>query len=312
MLDVGSWMLVGCGSRFSRRKPVCQHPTSNIQHPLMTLSEVFAGVSLRANLPPNLALSTVTGLEYDSRRVSPGNLFFAFEGQHADGRRFAADAVGRGAIAVVSQSPQPGDFSGNWIEVEHGRQALALAARNFYGKPDERILVTGITGTNGKTTTGYLVDSVLRAANKTTALIGTIEYHLGAQVLPAVNTTPESLDLLRILVQLESMGGSHATMEVSSHALALGRVYGLHFHTAIFTNLTRDHLDSHSTMAEYFQAKRLLFEGAGAPPPRFAVLNRDDEYAGRIPVSGGTEVLWYGLGQDATVRASGVSSTVEG
>ena len=277
----------------------------------MTIGEVFAGVSLKADLPPNLALSTVKGIEYDSRRVTEGYLFFAFEGQHADGRRFAADAMRRGALTVVSQSPRPAEFSGAWIEVEHGRHALAIAARNFYGKPDERIAVTGITGTNGKTTTGYLVDSVLRAANKTTALVGTIEYHLGSQVLPAVNTTPESLDLLRILVQLESMGGTHATMEVSSHALALGRVYGLHFHTAIFTNLTRDHLDFHSTMEHYFQAKRLLFEGSGAPPPRFAVLNRDDAYASRIPVAG-TEVFWYGLGEGATVRATGISSTIEG
>jgi UDP-N-acetylmuramoyl-L-alanyl-D-glutamate--2,6-diaminopimelate ligase len=277
----------------------------------MTIGEVFAGVSLKADLPRDLAVFAVKGIEYDSRRVGEGYLFFAFEGQHADGRRFAADAIRRGAVAVVSQSARPAEFSGAWIEVEHGRRALALAARNFYGKPDERVAVTGITGTNGKTTTGFLVDAVLRAANKTTALIGTIEYHLGAQVLPAVNTTPESLDLLRILVQLESIGGSHLTMEVSSHALALGRVYGLHFHTAIFTNLTRDHLDFHSTMEEYFLAKRLLFEGAGAPPPRFAVLNRDDAYAKRITASG-TEVFWYGLGEGATVRATGVTSTIQG
>jgi UDP-N-acetylmuramoyl-L-alanyl-D-glutamate--2,6-diaminopimelate ligase len=277
----------------------------------MTIGEVFAGVSLKADLPGDLAMLTVKGIEYDSRRVGEGYLFFAFEGQHADGRRFAADAIRRGAVAVVSQSSRAAEFSDAWIEVEHGRHALATVARNFYGKPDERIAMTGITGTNGKTTTGYLVDSVLRAANKTTALIGTIEYHLGTQVLPAVNTTPESLDLLRILVQLESMGGSHATMEVSSHALALGRVYGLRFHTAIFTNLTRDHLDFHSTMEEYFQAKRLLFEGAGAPPPRFAVLNRDDAYGNRIPVAG-TEVFWYGLGEGATVRASGIFSSIEG
>jgi UDP-N-acetylmuramoyl-L-alanyl-D-glutamate--2,6-diaminopimelate ligase len=277
----------------------------------MTIGEVFAGVSLKADLPQDLAVLTVKGIEYDSRRVGEGYLFFAFEGQHADGRRFAADAIRRGAVAVVSQSARPAEFSGAWIEVEHGRRALALAARNFYGKPDERIAVTGITGTNGKTTTGFLVDAVLRAANKTTALIGTIEYHLGPQVLPAVNTTPESLDLLRILKQLEAIGGSHLTMEVSSHALALGRVYGLHFHTAIFTNLTRDHLDFHSTMEEYFLAKRLLFEGAGAPPPRFAVLNRDDAYAKRIPTSG-TELFWYGLGEGATVRATGVSSTIQG
>ncbi|HTM51440.1 MAG TPA: UDP-N-acetylmuramoyl-L-alanyl-D-glutamate--2,6-diaminopimelate ligase [Bryobacteraceae bacterium] len=278
----------------------------------MTVAEVFDGVALRAPLPPDLAASTVTGIEYDSRRITAGKLFFAFEGQHADGRRFAADAIRLGALAVVSQPPRPDGFSGAWVEVEHGRRAMAVAARNFYGKPDERIRMTGTTGTNGKTTTCYLVDSVLRAAGETTALIGTIEYHLGSRVLPAVNTTPESLDLMRILTELESIQGRYATMEVSSHALALGRVYGLWFHTAIFTNLTRDHLDFHSTMEDYFAAKRLLFEGAGAPPPKFAVLNRDDGYGGQIRQSDKTEVLWYGLGPDAEVRATGVSSTIGG
>src|SRR5205807_6161840 len=130
----------------------------------------------------------------------------------------------------------------------------------------------GITGTNGKTTTSYLIDSVLRTGGKTTAMIGTIEYHLAGRVLKAVNTTPESLDLLRLFAELENAGGTHVTMEVSSHALALGRVYGLHFHTAVFTNLTRDHLDFHGSMEEYFAAKQMLFEGAGGPPPPFAVL----------------------------------------
>src|SRR6266849_3160822 len=170
----------------------------------MTLGEVFAGVSLRADLPEDLAKLPVKGLDYDSRKVGAGFLFFAFEGQHADGRRFAADAVLRGALAVVSESPRPDGFSGAWIEVEHGRHALALAARNFYGKPDERIVITGITGTNGKTTSCYLVDSVLRAAGKTTAMVGTIEYRLGPVTLHAVNTTPESLDLYRMLAELES------------------------------------------------------------------------------------------------------------
>jgi UDP-N-acetylmuramoyl-L-alanyl-D-glutamate--2,6-diaminopimelate ligase len=308
MLDVGQFWhpLPGLSN--------IQDPTSNIR--LMRLANVFAGVPLQAELPPNLASLEVKGLEYDSRRVGEGFLFFPFEGAHADGRRFAVDAIRRGAAAVVSQSPAPADFSGVWIEVRHGREALALAARNFYGKPDERIAVTGITGTNGKTTTAYLVDALLRAARKTTAMIGTIEYRLGSKVLPAVNTTPESLDVVRILAELESIGGTHATMEVSSHALALRRIYGLSFHTAIFTNLTRDHLDFHSTMEEYFAAKRSLFEGAASGenvrPPRFAALNRDDEYAARILPAPGTEVFWYGLGADAAVRATGISATIEG
>jgi len=208
--------------------------------------------------------------------------------------------------------PAPQGFQGSWIEVEHGRQALALAARNFYRCPDERIGVTGITGTNGKTTTSYLIDSIFRTAGGTTALIGTIEYHLGGQVLPAVNTTPESLDLYRLLADLERIGGTFATMEVSSHALALGRIYGMRFHTAVFTNLTRDHLDFHETMENYFAAKQMLFTGAGVPAPPYAVINRDDPYGPKIKSGAETKLLWYGLGKDATVRARHISSGFDG
>jgi UDP-N-acetylmuramoyl-L-alanyl-D-glutamate--2,6-diaminopimelate ligase len=278
----------------------------------MTLQEILAGVRLKAPLPPSLSPLDIQGLDYDSRRVQPGFLFFAFPGSRADGRQFALDAVARGAVAVASESPAPESFPAPWIEVQHGRQALALAARNFYRRPDQRIALTGITGTNGKTTTSYLIDAILRAAGKTTALIGTIEYHLAGRVLPAVNTTPESLDLYRLFTELEAAGGSHAIMEVSSHALALGRVYGLHFHTAIFTNLTRDHLDFHLTMEEYFAAKQLLFSGDGAPPPTWAVLNRDDEWCRRLEIAPETEVLWFGLSQGATARARHISSNLQG
>ena len=278
----------------------------------MTLGEILAEVRLAAPLSPLLSQLDVQGLDYDSRRVQPGFLFFAFPGSRADGRQFAQDAVSRGALAVVSESPAPADFPAPWIEVAHGRHALALAARNFYRRPDQRIALTGITGTNGKTTTSYLIDAILRAAGKTTALIGTIEYHLAGRVLPAVNTTPESLDLDRLLTELEAAGGSHAVMEVSSHALELGRVYGLTFHTAIFTNLTRDHLDFHGTMENYFAAKQMLFSGAGAPPPTWAVLNRDDEWCRRVELSRQSEVLWFGLGQSATVRARHISSNLQG
>ncbi len=278
----------------------------------MTLGEVLAGVRLKQPLAPELARSEVEGLEYDSRRVKKGALFFAFPGARADGRGFAVEAVQAGAIAVASELPPPDGFRGNWIQVEHGRQALALAARNFFHRPDERISLSGITGTNGKTTTAYLLDSILRAAGNKTALIGTIEYHLGDRVIPAVNTTPESLDLYRLFAELEQMGGAFATMEVSSHALALGRVHGMHFHTAVFTNLTRDHLDFHRTMEDYFAAKQMLFTGAGAPAPPFAVINRDDEYGARMQTGSGSRVLWYGLGKDATVRARHVSSSFEG
>ena len=164
----------------------------------MNLGEVLSGVALLQPLAPELAQAPVASLEYDSRRVSPHSLFFAFPGSKADGRQFAADALARGALAVVAESPAPPGLAARWIQVAHGRQTLSLAARNFYRQPDERLFLTGITGTNGKTTTAYLIDSVLRAGGKTTAMIGTIEYHLAGRVLKAVNTTPESLDLLRL------------------------------------------------------------------------------------------------------------------
>jgi UDP-N-acetylmuramoyl-L-alanyl-D-glutamate--2,6-diaminopimelate ligase len=214
-------------------------------------------------------------------------------------------------VAVASESAGPATEA-RWVQVEHGRQALALAARNFYGKPDERLGLTAITGTNGKTTTAFLVDSVLRAAGHITAMIGTIEYHLAGRVLPAVNTTPESLDLIRLLAQLEAAGGTRATMEVSSHALALGRTYGLSFHTAVFTNLTRDHLDFHGTMEAYFEAKQKLFKGAGGPPPRWAVLNRDDRQVRELKLRPATKVIWYGLGSGAQLRAEHISNGFQG
>jgi UDP-N-acetylmuramoyl-L-alanyl-D-glutamate--2,6-diaminopimelate ligase len=271
----------------------------------MTMAQILEGVPLKSELPTQLAQKEISGLDYDSRRVQAGFLFFAFPGAKADGRVFANSALEKGAAAVVSELSAPHDFEGPWIQVEHGRHALALASRNFY---HQNVTLTGITGTNGKTTTGYLIDSVLRASGRTTALIGTIEYHLGNEVLPAVNTTPESVDLYRLFDNLRRIGGTHATMEVSSHALALGRVYGLEFHTAIFTNLTRDHLDFHHTMEEYFAAKRILFETG----PTFAVINQDDPYGPHIATPARTEVLTYGLDRDAGVRASKVSSTFDG
>jgi UDP-N-acetylmuramoyl-L-alanyl-D-glutamate--2,6-diaminopimelate ligase len=282
----------------------------------MTISEALAGVPLLSVLPERLAHTQIQGLDYDSRRVKPGYLFFAFPGSRVDGREFAGRAVENGAIAIVSELPPPDDTSkAAWIQVEHGRHALALASKTFYGKLDEKIPLVGITGTNGKTTTSYLIDSVLRAAGRTTMLAGTIEYHLGSKILPAANTTPESLDLHRMLAELDAMDEGNpkaATMEVSSHALALGRVYGLYFHTAVFTNLTQDHLDFHRTMEDYFAAKQLLFTGSGGPPPRYAAINRDDPRSRKLTTGNTSEVLWYGLGGEAMVRARHIHSGLNG
>ena len=273
---------------------------------MTTLREVLSGVKLRSELSEDGAERDVAGLEYDSRRVEKDFVFFAFPGSRVDGRQFARDAMGRGACAVVSELPRPEGFPQGsnvpWIEVEHGRRALAIAARNFYARPDERVAFTGITGTNGKTTTAYLIDAILREAGRATAMIGTIEYRLAGEVRKAVNTTPESLDAIRLAAELEQRGGTHLTMEVSSHALALERVYGIHFHTAVFTNLTRDHLDFHRTMEEYAAAKRMLFVPSQGPAPRWAVLNRDDPASKGMTPPEGSRVLWYGLSEDAGLK----------
>jgi len=277
----------------------------------MTVEEVLAGVRVTDAAGVSWG-APVAGLEYDSRRVDRHFLFFAFPGARTDGRQFASAAAEKGALATVSELERPEYFHGPWIRVEHGRRALAIAAKNFYHRPDERLQLTGITGTNGKTTTSFLIDSVLRSAGKTTGLIGTVEYHVAGQVLPALNTTPESLDLFRILERVERAGGTHIIAEISSHALALGRVYGILFHTAVFTNLTRDHLDFHQTMEEYFRAKRLLFRPEGSPAPRYAVINIDDASGQEINPLPETNVFWYGLNESATVRAVDVQAGFDG
>jgi UDP-N-acetylmuramoyl-L-alanyl-D-glutamate--2,6-diaminopimelate ligase len=287
----------------------------------MELKRVLEGVPTISNVPAGLLDADVSGLAYDSRKVEPGYLFFAFTGAKADGAQFANAGVQKGALAVVSDRPSPGGFSGTWLQVVHGRQALASASRNFYEKPDQRLALTAVTGTNGKTTSTSLIDAMLRAAGKTTALIGTIEYHLAGRVLPAVNTTPESLDLFRMFHELEEMGGTHATLEASSHALDLGRIYAMEFHAAGFTNFTRDHLDYHHTMELYFAAKQLLFKPRTGRPPRFAVLNADDEWGRKLELSPETSVFWYSMrdeprgttGSSGTwVRAVEIESSFEG
>jgi UDP-N-acetylmuramoyl-L-alanyl-D-glutamate--2,6-diaminopimelate ligase len=278
----------------------------------MTLNELLADVSVLSPPPESLASETIQGVAYDSRKVAPGFVFFAFPGAKTDGRQFAAQAITRGAVAVISDLSAPADFDAPWIQVAHGRQALATAAGNFYNHPDRRLKIIGVTGTNGKTTTTYLIDSILHAAGLTTALVGTIEYRLAGRQLPSINTTPESLDLFQMFTELESLGGTHVTMETSSHALSLGRVYGVHFETAVFTNLTRDHLDFHGDMESYLAAKQLLFTSESSTGPRYAVINHDDKYASAIRTKPQTEVITYGMGEGAKARAQRVTSGFDG
>jgi UDP-N-acetylmuramoyl-L-alanyl-D-glutamate--2,6-diaminopimelate ligase len=277
----------------------------------MTIAELLADTTGASELDPGVRSLTARGLDYDSRCIEPGFVFFAFRGARVDGAQFAAAAAERGAIAVVSEDPPPLGFAVPWITVPQGRRTLSLAARQFYPE-SERVTLTGITGTNGKTTTSYLIDSVIRAAGRTTALVGTIEYRIAGEIRPAVNTTPESLDLRRLLQELDACGGTHATMEVSSHALALGRARGLRFHSAIFTNLTQDHLDFHGTMDAYFEAKASLFAGQDAPPPSHAILNIDDSWARRIRLRSETQAWPFGLAAGASVRAVEIEETFSG
>lgn len=225
----------------------------------------------------------VTGVEYDSRRVKPGCLFVAMHGETSDGNRFIDQAIQAGAVAIVTDSPSEPPREGvAWALVAHGRRALARISENFYRHPAERIAIVGITGTNGKSTTAFLIESILDAAGRKSALIGTIEYHVAGKVYPAPHTTPEALELARLFSEAVGQGATDAVMEVSSHALAQQRVFGVPFDVAVFSNLTRDHLDYHKTMDEYFQAKRVLFEGCGTDPPRAVVTNLDDEYGAKL------------------------------
>src|SRR5881275_2898203 len=227
--------------------------------------------------------ASISGIEYDSRRVKPGDAFVAMRGESSDGNNFIDKAISEGAVAVITDSASEKPRNGvAWAQVPHGRRALARLSTNFYKRPAERLTSTGITGTNGKSTTAFLIESILNAAGRKNALIGTIEYHVAGRVLPAPHTTPEALELNRMLAEGYGHGATEAVMEVSSHALAQQRVFGIPFDVAVFTNLTRDHLDYHHTMDEYFAAKRSLFEGIGTEPPRVVVTNSDDEYGAKL------------------------------
>ena len=257
----------------------------------------------------------VTGVEYDSRRVKPGTVFLAMRGETSDGNRFIDQAIRSGAVAIVTDSSAEKPREGvAWALVPYGRRALARISENFYKRPAERIAIIGITGTNGKSTTAFLVESILTAAGRKSALIGTIEYHVAGRIYPAPHTTPEALELARLFNEALGQGATDAVMEVSSHALAQQRVFGVPFDVAAFTNLTRDHLDYHKSMEEYFHAKRILFEGCGTDPPRAAVTNLDDQYgAGLFEFSRkrSSVVLTYGWSQ-GDFRAENVEITPRG
>jgi UDP-N-acetylmuramoyl-L-alanyl-D-glutamate--2,6-diaminopimelate ligase len=262
----------------------------------------------------------VTGVEYDSRKVRPGAVFVAMKGGSTDGNRFVDKAIKAGALGIITDSAPAFDhllvFQAGLplLEVEHGRRALAQASAAFFGHPERKLAATGITGTNGKTTTAFLLEALLNAAARKSVLVGTIEYHVAGEVRPSVHTTPESRDLFELMAEGVGRGATELVTEVSSHALDQGRATGVNFDVAVFTNLTRDHLDYHETMEKYFAAKRLLFDGTVYPAPRVAVINAQDERSNRlvkVALGAGAEVRTYGIGQ-GDWRAGGYKLTPGG
>ncbi len=242
----------------------------------MTLRDLLVAVEpceIAGNADP-----VVLGLCYDSRRAKPGDLFFAWQGSQVDGHRFLPEAIRKGVVAIVGErDPAPPSSGIPYTRVANAREAMARVADRFYGHPSGSMEVVGITGTNGKTTSAFLVHHILERSGTKTGLVGTIQYRIGEEVLPARRTTPEGSDLQGLLSAMRRSGCRAAVLEVSSHALAQGRVAGLRFAAGVFTNLTSDHLDYHGTLERYGAAKALLFERlASADEPAAAVLNADD------------------------------------
>ena len=265
----------------------------------MKLEELLKGCSLRLAIG-DLGLE-ILGLAYDSRAVCPGYVFFAIRGTRTDGNRFIPKAIAQGAAAIVSAGPPIQSVATPWIQVDDERAALASMAGNFFGHPTGKLHVVGITGTNGKTTTTYLVESILKAADKPAAVLGTIEYRGPGFGFVAERTTPEAPDLEKLFKQVVDAGWEYAVMEVSSHSIEMKRVEELRFDIAVFTNLSRDHLDFHGDMESYFQAKRKLFEGLHGAKPRVMVLNCDDPRYDDLRSIDPSRVISYGMQEAADI-----------
>ncbi|PAW79462.1 MAG: UDP-N-acetylmuramoyl-L-alanyl-D-glutamate--2,6-diaminopimelate ligase [Verrucomicrobia bacterium Tous-C9LFEB] len=275
------------------------------------------GVVLGGNLDREIA-----ALRYDSRRVAANDVFFAWRGAHLDGHQFIPEVCDRGAAAIVLEDASlMGRLGPTYIAVPDARRALARMAATYYGRPDRKLQTIGITGTNGKTTTAYLTKQLLESAGSTVGLIGTVQYEIGQRILPAKRTTPEGSDLHELLAMMVSAQCKSLVMEVSSHALAQGRVLPIEYSVGVFTNLTQDHLDYHGTMENYFDAKKLLFQNLDrSRSSGVAVLNADDSYSERISrsLSKAVRQIRYSVaredveifGRNVTYSARGITGEV--
>ena len=242
----------------------------------------------------------VCSLEYDSRRLQNDSVFFALSGEVTDGHLYIDEAVQRGASAVASERKAPPGFPLPWIQVPSVRPFLAAMAQEFYGRPSEKLRLVGVTGTNGKTTTAFLVQSIL-SQHSPALLMGTVKTLLGDEELESELTTPEAVDVQKRLALALARGCRWGAVEASSHALFLHRLYQCRFPVAVFTNLTRDHLDFHTTLENYFQAKRLLFQHYYNPDLQYAVVNADDRFSSRISTPPAVRVVRFGFSTDSHV-----------
>src|SRR5262245_37389510 len=254
----------------------------------------------------------ITGITYDSRRVTPGMVFVAIPGQTTDGHDYISTAIERGATAVICERNGSLFPRATKIRVDDVREAMARAAVAYYQNPSSKLKVIGVTGTNGKTTITFMVKSILEAAGIKTGLMGTVQYEIGDRVIPAHRTTPESLEVQQMMSQMLRADCQACVMEVSSHALDQKRVFGIDFDVAIFTNLTRDHLDYHDTMDNYFAAKKKLFTSLGQKNKKgVAVVNIDDNFGARLAQETKAQIT-YGMQKAATLRATKVDLSGDG
>ncbi len=279
---------------------------------MMDLRKLLEGVEIRK--VTGETLKEIEGIAYHSKQIRKGFLFAAIRGVESDGHQFIEEVIERGAEAVVLEEEREVP-NRTMISVPNSRRALAKISSNFYGDPSSRVRLIGITGTNGKTTTTYLLESIFKKAGSTVGVIGTINYRFGGKTISAPNTTPESLDLQRILWEMLREGTSHVIMEVSSHGLDLDRVFGCQFDGVVFTNFTSDHLDYHKTVEQYFESKKKLFSDYLMKSPkerRFAVTNQDDPKGEEIVKGIDLPVIRYGLSPSCDIKADQVTSSFEG
>jgi UDP-N-acetylmuramoyl-L-alanyl-D-glutamate--2,6-diaminopimelate ligase len=283
-----------------------------VTHQSVTLQQIADATGGKLTGDWNILVTDVT---HDSRRAGPGSLFVAIRGALLDAHKFIPQVVQQGAAGIISESERPADFNRAWLQVDNVRRAMAMAAAEVHRHPSRELQLVGITGTNGKTTTAYLIASIPEAAGEPVAMTGTVEYRLGSERRKAERTTPEATDMQRMLRQAVEVGCKTAVMECSSQAMDFHRCDGLEYAVAVFSNLTRDHLDYHKTMENYWHAKQRLFDGRLGSKPRVSAINVDDVHGVELAARLETErlrVVRYAVNSPADVMATDPEFSLDG